>query len=348
MWGAWMRRVGCALGPVLHKVVHGVAGAAVGAMLSLGGGTVGANAAAGAVGAAVAETVAEGASLGLCLNPDTAASLGQLAAQTLTIPLNLNSTLTQTTAANAINNNFLHAPLVWGAIGAAGAAVSAYEVYEAYESGGPEAALKTAGVHAATAVVGGVVVRTGFKVGGVVYAQADVAWKAFLKANPHLAPLAQSAKSIRSAASQAKITPQSTTVVAPAPKGAHHPATKAALGRGKKAHKEFEAVIEKKQQTQNLWKGGGEKREVLTSSDGLRGIPDAITPRGRPVELKPLTPSGLRLGIPQLRRYEQITRKKGILGFYDETGQRHYLRSNQVKSVQQIKELLKNRVKETP
>ena len=45
--------------------------------------------------------------------------------------------------------------------------------------------------------------------------------------------------------------------------------------------------------------------------------PDAISPSGRPVELKPNTPSGRKQGAVQLKKYEKKLGKKGKVVYYD-------------------------------
>ena len=45
--------------------------------------------------------------------------------------------------------------------------------------------------------------------------------------------------------------------------------------------------------------------------------PDALTPSGRPIEYKPKTPSGIRKGKAQLKKYERAFKKKGRVIYYD-------------------------------
>jgi hypothetical protein len=83
---------------------------------------------------------------------------------------------------------------------------------------------------------------------------------------------------------------------------------------------------------------------MLKYPDGRYGFPDAQTAFKRPVELKPLTDSGIAKGIKQLRKYEKAANKKGILGVYDkQTGQIHYLRSKQLESVAKVKDIIQKR-----
>ena len=71
-------------------------------------------------------------------------------------------------------------------IGAAYIAWAAYEIYATYQKEGPEAALEKAGVEGVTIVVGGVVLKTGFKVAGRIYPSAQKAWSAYLSQSPEM------------------------------------------------------------------------------------------------------------------------------------------------------------------
>ena len=69
-----------------------------------------------------------------------------------------------------------------------------------------------------------------------------------------------------------------------------------------------------------------EKR--LDYQGGRYGFSDAMTPSGRPVELKPNTKSGIKKGMAQLKKYEIGAERKGILVLYDPiTSKRTYLRT---------------------
>ena len=60
-----------------------------------------------------------------------------------------------------------------------------------------------------------------------------------------------------------------------------------------------------------------EPQNLIDPATGKKVIPDAVTPSGRPVELKPNTPSGRRQGRRQLPKYERATGKKGKVVYYD-------------------------------
>jgi RHS repeat-associated protein len=61
---------------------------------------------------------------------------------------------------------------------------------------------------------------------------------------------------------------------------------------------------------------GWQTEPRIVGPDGKVHKPDAITPSGRPIELKPDTPSGRRAGERQLRRYEELLGKKGRVVYY--------------------------------
>ena len=94
-------------------------------------------------------------------------------------------------------------------------------------------------------------------------------------------------------------------------KGAANPKVKAAAARGREAHKEFANKVKAK----NGWQS--EPQNLIDPVTGKKVIPDAVTPSGRPLELKPNTPSGRRQGRGQLRKYERATGKKGKVVYYD-------------------------------
>ncbi len=83
----------------------------------------------------------------------------------------------------------------------------------------------------------------------------------------------------------------------------------ASTAAGRKAHEAFDKVVDSKP--------GWVSQPRLTDPDGRIHIPDALSPSGRPVELKPRTESGFRRGRRQIRRYESVTGKKGRVVYYD-------------------------------
>lgn len=86
----------------------------------------------------------------------------------------------------------------------------------------------------------------------------------------------------------------------------NNPVTRAAAERGRQAHKEFAEQVSKKT---------GWQSEMTITGSRLR--PDAIDPKGRPVELKPNTPSGRRTGAQQINRYKAATATNGRVIYYD-------------------------------
>ena len=85
----------------------------------------------------------------------------------------------------------------------------------------------------------------------------------------------------------------------------------AAAARGRAAHDAFDAKVRAKSDQ------GWVSQPRIVDANGKTHIPDALTPSGRPIEYKPNTPSGIKAGRRQLKRYEQVTGKKGRLLTYD-------------------------------
>ena len=83
----------------------------------------------------------------------------------------------------------------------------------------------------------------------------------------------------------------------------------AAAAAGREAHAAFDEVVRNKP--------GWQSQPRLVGPDGRTHIPDALSPSGRPVELKPRTQSGERAGRRQLKRYEAVSGRKGRVVYYD-------------------------------
>jgi hypothetical protein len=81
--------------------------------------------------------------------------------------------------------------------------------------------------------------------------------------------------------------------------------------RGREAHRALRDKV--------LAKGRGwrSERTIEDKVTGKKYRPDIITPSGRPIELKPNTPSGCRAGQRQLRIYERLLGKKGRVIYYN-------------------------------
>nr|WP_027672599.1 RHS repeat-associated core domain-containing protein [Rheinheimera baltica] len=95
-------------------------------------------------------------------------------------------------------------------------------------------------------------------------------------------------------------------------KGMNNPDVKSAAAAGREAHREFAEKIKQKPG----WKS--EKSIIGPNGETLR--PDALTPSGRPVELKPNTPSGWRQGAKQIKKYKQATGTNGRVIYYNPKG----------------------------
>lgn len=97
--------------------------------------------------------------------------------------------------------------------------------------------------------------------------------------------------------------------VARVPKGAANPKVAAAINKGRKAHADFSQKA--------AAKGWQVEPRLTDPKTGKTVIPDAVTPSGHPVELKPNTPSGRAQGKRQLPKYERATGENGRVIYYD-------------------------------
>ncbi|MDB5146205.1 MAG: wapA 1, partial [Mucilaginibacter sp.] len=91
-------------------------------------------------------------------------------------------------------------------------------------------------------------------------------------------------------------------------KGAANAKVLDAINNGNAAHADFKAKADAK----------GWKTEVkmIDPKTGKTVRADAVTPSGKPVELKPNTPSGQKKGASQLPKYERATGNKGRVVYY--------------------------------
>jgi RHS repeat-associated protein len=94
-------------------------------------------------------------------------------------------------------------------------------------------------------------------------------------------------------------------------KGAANPKVADAIAAGKDAHADFSEKAAAKG-----WTVNPRLTDPLT---GKTVIPDAVTPSGHPVELKPSTPTGVAKGESQLPKYERATGNNGRVVYYDPT-----------------------------
>ena len=85
----------------------------------------------------------------------------------------------------------------------------------------------------------------------------------------------------------------------------------AAAAFGRQMHRMFKDRVSQKPG----WRS--EPQDLVDPVTGRKVVPDAISPSGRPVELKPDTPSGRRAGARQLEVYERATGKRGRVVYYD-------------------------------
>ena len=94
------------------------------------------------------------------------------------------------------------------------------------------------------------------------------------------------------------------------PKGSRNPKTAEAAAKGRRKHQEFKEKVKAKP--------GWKSEPALTNPDTGKIVkPDAVSPSGKPVELKPNSPSGRRQGRRQLPAQERATGKKGRVVYYD-------------------------------
>lgn len=82
----------------------------------------------------------------------------------------------------------------------------------------------------------------------------------------------------------------------------------AAAARGRQVHKDFAGKVKQKP--------GWQSEPTIKGRNGETLRPDAIDPKGRPVELKPNTPSGRAQGARQIKKYEDALGKKGRVIHY--------------------------------
>jgi hypothetical protein len=91
--------------------------------------------------------------------------------------------------------------------------------------------------------------------------------------------------------------------------------------RGREIHTQFEKEADAKG-----WKVGRDKTRRVDPKTGRNVYPDAIDECGRPVELKPDTPSGRRRAKTQGEKYKRATEGKDpVIIYYDpKTGRIFY------------------------
>jgi RHS repeat-associated protein len=92
----------------------------------------------------------------------------------------------------------------------------------------------------------------------------------------------------------------------------------AATIEGREVHKKFANKIKEKAQNKPGWES--EPQDLVDPLTGRKVVPDAVTPSGRPLELKPDTLSGHKSGAQQLKKYERTLEKKGRVIYYGPEG----------------------------
>lgn len=95
-----------------------------------------------------------------------------------------------------------------------------------------------------------------------------------------------------------------------AEKKSHHAGENSGTVSGRARHAEFAEQVEKK----DGWKS---EPKIEGGPNNETGRPDALDPKGRPVELKPDTPTGHKSGKRQMAKYKRITGKNGRVIYYD-------------------------------
>ncbi|MCC8370693.1 MAG: hypothetical protein LN566_05020 [Rickettsia endosymbiont of Stiretrus anchorago] len=94
-------------------------------------------------------------------------------------------------------------------------------------------------------------------------------------------------------------------------RGAANPKIRKTIEQGKKFDKQFKERVRAK-------KGWiADPQHLIDPLTKHKVIPDALTPSGNPIELKPRTPSGIKKGKEQIKKYERTTGKKGKVVYYD-------------------------------
>ena len=94
-------------------------------------------------------------------------------------------------------------------------------------------------------------------------------------------------------------------------RGMQNPKVAAAAAVGRQKDKEFSERVAQKPG----WRTG--KDAALKTPEGGTVYPDALDPKGRPVELKPNSVSGRKKGVRQINMYKSITGTNGRVVYYD-------------------------------
>jgi hypothetical protein len=95
-------------------------------------------------------------------------------------------------------------------------------------------------------------------------------------------------------------------------RGSNNPAIQEAIDAGDTAH----AILQERMRARD-WLVDRVDTELWDPMGQRYVYPDAITPSGRPVEIKPRTPTGVQAGESQLALYERLTGNRGRVVYYD-------------------------------
>ncbi|MCA1626166.1 MAG: hypothetical protein LC778_20715 [Acidobacteria bacterium] len=118
----------------------------------------------------------------------------------------------------------------------------------------------------------------------------------------------------------------------------------AAVRRGNKAHRQFADAIKRRSSRNRNGKRWLSEVRVSDSHTRKSYRIDAVTPEGRPVELKPNSPSGIRRGKRQIRVYQELLGKKGRVVYYPANSRKSTVsRRNSTRKQTQIRRRMRER-----
>ena len=93
--------------------------------------------------------------------------------------------------------------------------------------------------------------------------------------------------------------------------GMQNPVVREAVEDGDVQHRMLQERLRQKG-----WSVDRADTAVIDPATGQTVYPDAISPRGHPLEIKPRTSTGEARGATQLPKYERATGKKGRVIYY--------------------------------
>jgi RHS repeat-associated protein len=101
-------------------------------------------------------------------------------------------------------------------------------------------------------------------------------------------------------------------IPAPTGRGTQNPLVREAIEEGDIAH----ALLQERLRQRGYFVDRADTA-VIDPATGRTVYPDAISPNGRPIEIKPRTPTGQAKGESQLPQYERATGQRGRVIYYD-------------------------------